>query len=939
MINKLLLELKNVIPSERIYTDELRRLAYGTDASFYRLIPKVVIKVKNQSEVIKVIKACNQFKIPITFRAAGTSLSGQAITDSILLLIDRDWNGYRISDNAELISLEPAVIGSRANLYLKPYDKKIGPDPASINSAMIGGIAANNASGMCCGTAQNSYNTLSSMKIIFNDGFLLDTSSEESINEFKEKKKDLLDAIKRLRDDIISDPELVELIKAKYKLKNTTGYSINALVDYDDPIDIIQHLMIGSEGTLGFISEITYKTVPENKFKASALVIFKNIEQASNAVLKLKQLPVDAVEIMDRASLRAVEYKPGMPEFLRTLDDNVSALLIETSALNNEELSNNINLLTESLNEFELVIELKFTAKAEEYSKLWNIRKGLFPSVGAMRDAGTTVVIEDVCFPLEHLADAVKELQSLFLKYGYKEAIIFGHALEGNLHFVFNQNFNDSKEVERYKSFIEDVVKMTAHKYNGSLKAEHGTGRNMAPFVKYEWGEKAYELMQSIKKIFDPENILNPGVIINKDENIHLKNLKPMPKTHDIIDKCIECGFCENVCPSKDLTLTPRQRIVLLRELGLKNYPSKTLTKFAKQIDYDINTTCAVDGLCKLKCPVDINTGDIVKVIRNHNKSKMQNSIADFISGNFALTTNVIKSGLNIANFVSRAIGKENLKSATASLRKFTNQKTPLYLTSLPKANNHSFPILTSKTSKNKVVYFPSCINRTLGQNNSGENKEPLSVVFIRLLNKAGYEVIYPDNLNNLCCGMPFSSKGFSKQAKYKAEQLTESLNVASNNGEYPIVFDTSPCSKTEKDFLASTNSNLKVYDSIEFILDFILPKIRINKLDKSVMLHPVCSAEHMGLTEKLNQIAKACVTNAYLPDQVSCCGFAGDRGFTVPELNESALHNYKGGIPSEVTEGYSSSRTCEIGLSEQTGIDYKSIIYLVDEASKDIQE
>ncbi len=242
-----------------------------------------------------------------------------------------------------------------------------------------------------------------------------------------------------LQKRVRANPELHEKIIRKFKIKNTCGYSLNALVDYEDPIDIIAHLMIGSEGTLGFIKEITFKTVPEYKDKASALMIFKNIKDACDAVIVLKtqcKENVAAAEMMDRAGLRSVENKEGMPSFLKTLSPTATAVLVESRAENDAKLDENIAVILEKLAHIEPEMPLHFTKDVYEYTKYWKIRKGLFPAVGAVRESGTTVIIEDVAYPIESLADATLELQELFKKYGYNEAIIFGHAQYGNLHFV-----------------------------------------------------------------------------------------------------------------------------------------------------------------------------------------------------------------------------------------------------------------------------------------------------------------------------------------------------------------------------------------------------------------------------------------------------------------------------------------------------------------------
>ena len=937
--SKLYEEFTKKFPKEKIYTDELNRLAYGTDASFYRLIPEIVVKVKNSEEVQFVVAKCNEMKVPVTFRAAGTSLSGQAISDSVLMVTERDWRGHTISEDKQFISLEPSVIGSFANAYLKSYDKKIGPDPASINAAMIGGIAANNASGMCCGTAQNSYNTLESMKVVLLDGTMLDTGNQDSVNSFKKSHKKLIDSIVELHKEINADEELATLIRHKYKMKNTTGYSLNSLVDFSNPIDIIQHLMIGSEGTLGFISEITYRTVLEAPNKASALILFQNMREACKAVFTLKKQAVDAVEIMDRAALRSVEDKAGMPDYLKTLDENATSLLVETSAISKTELQKQMALITESLTEYDLVLPVDFTDVPSEYSKLWDIRKGLFPSVGAMREIGTSCIIEDVAFPLDKLADAALELQALFAKYHYDEAIIFGHSLEGNLHFVFNQDFSDDAEIQRYKAFMDEVIEMTAGKYKGSLKAEHGTGRNMAPFVKYEWGEKAYTMMQEIKKIFDPENILNPGVILNDDKNIHVKNLKPLPQARDIIDKCIECGFCENSCASRDLTLTPRQRITTYREIAKLTRSGKDVNRKNELIEsfqYYGEETCATDGLCAIACPVDIDTGKLIKELRADDISQTGESVGKVIGNNLATLLSIMKVGLDFVHFWHLLLGTPIIEFMAKTKKKIFGKNFPLWNRWMPKSADKLLAEVISETNEKRVIYFPSCISRTMGNPKDSKSYESLTTVTHRLLVKAGYDIVYPKGLDNLCCGMPWLSKGHNEEGNKKSDELITELISISENGKYPILYDTSPCLQTTKNRIELHGGNsLKIYEPVEFISDYLLNNLELTKQDKTITVHVTCSSTKMGLTDKFIKVAEACATDVIIPENVTCCGFAGDRGFNFPELNESALKDLKPQLTESCHEGYSNSKTCEIGLSYNSGIEYRSIIYLVDECSK----
>lgn len=925
-------QLTPKITAKRIFHDPLHTLAFGTDASFYRLIPKMVIKTMNEDEVSFILKECSKLEIPVTFRAAGTSLSGQAISDSVLIIAGNHWNKFRINMDGLKISLQPGLTGGKVNSLLAPYGRKIGPDPASIDAAMIGGIAANNASGMCCGTSENSYKTVASMRIVFADGSVLDTGSTESKEHFKLTHQSLTQSIAEIAHSVKTDKILAERIAHKFKMKNTTGYSLNALIDFADPFEIIEHLLIGSEGTLGFISEISYKTVVEHPFRASSLMIFPDIEKACTAVSLLKSAPVSAVELIDRAGLRSVEDEAGMPHYLKTLSSNASAILVETRALEKDELDRQIDIIQETIKNIPTEIPVQFTAIPSEYALLWKIRKGLFPSVGSIRKTGTTVIIEDVAFPVPRLAEATLDLQQLFEKWGYREAVIFGHALEGNLHFVFTQDFGEQTEVDRYAGFMADVADLVVSKYNGSLKAEHGTGRNMAPFVEKEWGSQAYELMKQIKQIFDPQNLLNPGVILNNDPDAHLKNLKPIPAASEKIDKCIECGFCEPICVSAELTLTPRQRIVVYREmarLAKTGHEPHVAASLAKAFAYDGDETCATDGLCATACPVKIDTGKLIKSLR-HEKIGTKTSTANSIALHMDRTTALARASLSTVGFFHSILGTSVMKGISGGIRAISGNRIPQWNPYMPLGAGKIKVQQNRFISDNKVVYFPSCINRAMGVSKENRKEKQLSVKMVELLNKGGFEVIYPENLNNLCCGMAFLSKGYTDAGVKKSDELEAALLRASENGKYPVLCDMSPCLFTMKE---NMKSGLKLYEPVEFILDYLLPNLEITPVEETITVFPVCSMKKMGLEGKLVELAQQCATKVIVP-QTNCCGFAGDRGFTHPELNTHGLRYLKSQLSEEVSSGYSTSRTCEIGLSLHSGISHQSIVYLVDKVS-----
>ncbi|MDD2490958.1 MAG: FAD-binding and (Fe-S)-binding domain-containing protein [Bacteroidales bacterium] len=926
--------LSREVPKERLLHDSLSTLAFGTDASFYRLIPKLVVKVHNEKEVTSTIKLAAQLNIPLTFRAAGTSLSGQAITDSVLVIATHGWTDYSILDDGAKIKLQSGIRGQQANNRLLKYGRKIGPDPASIDAAMIGGIVANNASGMCCGTAENSYKTVSDIRVVLHDGSILDTSDKESCNNFRISHKALVDGIENLAKRVKADQDLNARIVKKFKIKNTTGYSLNALTDYSDGIDIIKHLMIGSEGTLGFISEIIFNTVIDHRHKALALIIYPTIEQACKAVQILKKQPVYAAEIMDRAAVRSVQSTKGVPDFIKTISPKAAALLVETRADNEEHLNENVSVITDSISSIETELPISFTTDSKLQASLWKIRKETLPTVAAMRESGTTPIIEDICFPIDRLAEGTLQLQSLFEKYNYQEAVIFGHSLEGNLHFMFNPDFSKQEEIDKYGAFMDEISKMVVNKYDGSLKAEHGTGRNMAPYVEMEWGTAAFKMMKEIKNLFDPKGLLNPGVILNEDKEIHLKNFKPLPPAKEIVDKCMECGFCEGGCVSEGFTLSPRQRITVYREIcrlqrtGDEPHIAAELSKLFSYAGLD---TCATDGLCALKCPVKIDTGKLVKELRHENHSERAEKIAKSLAAGMGGVTKGMRIGLNTLYYLRLITGKKLFGAVATGMHKVTGGVVPLWNEYFPKGAQTIKPKqIQSSEEKQKVVYFPSCITRSMGV--SKEYSEALEITKITeiLIKRAGMELIYPDGKDSLCCGMAFSSKGFVEAGQLASDKLEEALRVASEDGKYPILCDMSPCLYTMK---TNFGERLKLYEPAEFATEFLINKLNINKLNRKISLFAVCSAKKMEVDEHLKHIAELCAEEVVVIDS-NCCGFAGDRGFLLPELNKHGLRNIK--KQSEgCSEGYATSRTCEIGLSKHSGISFKSIFYLLEEATR----
>ena len=920
------------ICKDRVYTDHLRRYAYGVDASCYSYLPKVVVKAEDEREVRRLIRLCHQCGTPFTFRAAGSSLSGQCSSEDVLIVCNDGFKKMEVIDDGKALKCECGVIGSDANDLLKPYNRKIGPDPATLATALVGGILNNNSSGMCCGTAQNSYKTIRSIRVVLLDGTVLDTSDKKSIEQFLKEKPQMVEDILQLRKEILADEELTHLIHHKYKIKNTTGYGLNSLVDFEDIIDIINHLFIGSEGTLGFVSEIVYNTVEDVPHKGCGLMFFRTLNDASLAVVALANMgreKVVAAEMMDYQSLKAVQTLENVPDFVREVPEGTSAILFQTESYSKETVDENLAFIKEQLKDIPTAIPSLYSQDPKEYDSWWAIRKGILPIVGGQRRKGTTVITEDVCFQIEDFTKGIEMLTELFHKYDFVDGgVIFGHALSGNVHFNITPDFNDPKDTKNFGDLVKEMSERVSG-FGGSLKAEHGTGRMVAPFIEMEWGRKAYEINRRIKAIFDPTRILNPDVMITDDPDVYKKNLKAQCVIDDAFTICMECGFCEKHCPSRNLTLTPRQRIALLRETKrLENEGNFTLaSELRKGYEYFGVETCAACSMCKGLCPLSIDTAQIALSMRRIDPPAPE--LAKKIYDNFSTTLQMCRAGVSLEGIAGSIITQKAISKITEGLHGVTGV-TPYVPKTTPKANRYKLKNRIKPTNFEKVVYFSTCANRAFKPNQGYDDDRSLQQVVESLCNKAHIDIIYPEHIENLCCGLSFEN--YDDVHERAVKDLHDALMKASQNGKYPIVIDHSACFNHAFKHMP----DLEINDISEFLCKYVVPHLDIEKCDERVIVHKQCKIKSLGKSQYIEDLARLCTDHVFNIKSFACDGFAGQKGFFTPELNKAATKDLAGEIAEYgATLGVSSSSTCEIGLGENGGIPFVGVAFLLDRCSK----
>ncbi len=954
-------QLHKILPAERIKSRWIDRYAFSSDASHFMMVPQVVVRPTTIEEIQKLFALSQKIKVPMTFRAAGTSLCGQSITDGMLVDLSRHWRNITVEENGASVRVQPAMIGDYVNRVLKKFSRKIGPDPASINAAMMGGILANNSSGMCCGVQYNSFHTLKYITFVLPNGQVFNTEAPDEQARFEREAAPVFSALKEMRQEIFDNPRLHDKIRKKYLTKNTTGYGLNAFIDYEHPLDILAHLLIGSEGTLAFIAEAVMHTLPDLPYKRTGLLFFDSPQSACAAIFALKNTGAAALEFMDRKSLRSIESVKGIPVFIKNLDENVSVILTEYQAATEQELNEMFNAALPELNKLPLLFSPNFTNEPDEQALFWKVRKGLYPSVAAARKSGTAMMSEDIAFPVERLGEAVVDVQQLFEKYNYPEGIVFGHAKDGNLHFLIAQRFDTPEEIRRFEAFNDALFDLVLNRYKGALKAEHGTGRAVSPYVEAEWGAEAYKIMKRLKKLLDPDNLLNPDVIITEDKNTHLRHLKIMPTVEEEVDKCVECGFCERRCPSRDYTLTPRERIRVRRAIKLlseqkfkegfalsEDFLNKSdiRNQIIKDYQHDGLDTCAVDGMCATDCPVNINTGDLVKRLRRENHSAGANKRALFLAKNFSILENTARISLKAGYTLNSLFGENFMFALTGTFRKLVPD-FPLWNNAI---DNGKWSMVNGKSGDKKdlpftvyhlpfkIVYFSSCISRMM-------NPEILNT-FQSVCKKAGVDLIIPSKSRKFsapaCCGQIFSSKGFTDAYRHTANETIEKLWYWSEQGKIPVVIDVTSCTQTllnSAKYLTDENKHrhtaITFLDSIDFAADVLLPRLEIKNKKNKIVFHPVCSVYKMGLLDKMKKIGNACAEQTDIPQFAGCCGMAGDRGFYYPELTRAAVKSESDEVKQTHYDGYySSAKTCEINFSEAVGENYKSILSLLDEVS-----
>jgi D-lactate dehydrogenase len=904
------------------------RLGFAHDASHYLLVPRAVVTPRDAGQVAGLLRVSAARGVPLTFRSGGTSLSGQATADGVLVDTRRNFRQIEILDGGTRVRVQPGATVRAVNARLARHGSKLGPDPASESACTIGGVVANNSSGMACGTEFNTYRTLESAVLVLPSGTVIDTAAPDADTRLRTLEPEIYEGLSRLRDRVRGNAASVQTIRKLYAIKNTMGYGVNSFVDHTRPVDVLLHLVVGSEGTLAFVAEATFRTVPAHPHAATGLLLFRDLTAATGSLPALVDAGFATIELLDATSLRVAQQDPAAGAELRTLAvHDHAALLVEHQQPTTEELEQRIAASLGVLGTLPLIVPGALSSDAPSRAALWHIRKGLYTAVAGARPSGTTALLEDVAVPVEQLLSTCQELTGLFDEHGYAGSVIFGHAKDGNIHFLLNEDFDHPELIERYLAFTDDMVDLVlAH--DGTLKAEHGTGRIMAPFVRRQYGDELYDVMCQVKRLLDPHGLLNPGVLMDEDPAGHISHLKSTPTVEAEVDRCVECGYCEPVCPSKDLTTTPRRRIVLRREIARARAAGDAdlLARLEQEYQYDAIETCAVDGMCQTACPVLIDTGDLTRRLRGEQTGRVQQKVWATTARHWDGATRGAAAALTAAASLPAPLPR----GATAVGRALLgDDAVPAWSEELPRGGSRRRPRSAGMPA---AVYFPACVTTMFGPADGGPGVRD---AFLALCDRAGVTVRVPEGIASLCCGTPWKSKGLSDGHEAMREQVVPLLRAATDDGSLPVLVDAASCTEGLVHLLG--DAGITVVDAVAFVDSVVLPRLPAAQRVASIVVHPTCSSTQLGINPALLRVASAVAEDVVIPEDWGCCAFAGDRGMLHPELTASATASEARAVEARgPSTAYASlNRTCELGLTRATGHPYRHVLECLEEVTR----
>ncbi len=797
------------------YFDSTMRKLYATDASAYREIPTAVALPKTVKDIQLLIQFARENSLSLIPRTAGTSLAGQVVGNGIVVDVSKYFNKViEINEQGSWARVQPGVVRDDLNYHLKSHQLYFGPETSTANRAMIGGMVGNNSCGANSIIYGSTREHVISINAILSDGSEVEFKSLTK-DEFREKCEgknvsgSLEQSIYQEINTILSDEKNRRLISDTFPKssipRRNTGYALDLLMDSEVfngsllPFNFCK-LIAGSEGTLAFITEIMVNCTPlPPKSELLICAHFNDLYESLNAnLVALKYSPL-AVELMDHYVLECTKtnIEQSKNRFF-VQGDPAAILMIDLSREDMDEAKRVANDLIEDLSTQRLGYHFPII-EGPDTKKVYALRKaGLGLLANIPGDAKPAPVIEDTAVDVRDLPEYIREFNDILKKHGLY-SVHYAHAATGELHLRPILNLKTKEGNRLFRTIAEEIAALVK-KYQGSLSGEHGDGRLRGEFIKYMVGEESYQLIEKVKRIFDPENIFNPGKIVDTppmDTFLRYTPGQDTPQFDTLLDfsendgvlrsaeLCNGSGDCRKthlsggtMCPSymatKNEKETTRARANILREI-LTHSTDKN--PFANEEIKEVMDLCLSCKGCKAECPSNVDVAKLKEEFLHQYYKTNGVPLRTWLIGNFGKMTALASIFPGIYNFI---FTNKTLANFAKSLVGFASERTMplLHKTTIKnwfKKNKDSNFGIRSKSSSIKKVYFFN--DEFTNYNDVSEGQ-----LAIKLLTKLGYEVIIPKHVDS---GRPYLSKGLLKEAKMRAEKNVRLLA--------PLISDSTP--------------------------------------------------------------------------------------------------------------------------------------------------
>ena len=898
--------------------------------------PQAVVMARDAGDVAKVLAYGREQGIPVTFRAGGTSLNGQGQSDGILVDVRRHFGGVAVEDDGAIArGSSPARVLGHANRVLAPHGRKLGPDPASTDIATR---RRRDRQQLRRDALRRRPRTptrrVRSLTFVLPSGTTIDTAAPGAAERFAEAEPELAAGLAEIRDEIRADAELSERIRRKFEIKNTTGYRLCAFLDADEPLEIFRRLLVGSEGTLAFIAEAVFETVPLPARTTTAWVHFPDIDAGDRPGPRAGRRR----RHRGRADGRAGADHRRLEHGRRARGVEGAAARVGGAAGRVRRRRRRRSSTTTWPGPSEILAAREIDPPDRLHPRPRGDRGLLARARGPARPdrarcgrPGTALIIEDVCVPPERIAEGARDIQALLGEHGFLPGVA-GHASAGNLHFMLTPDFAKQEDLERYEAFMAELVELIVDKYDGSLKAEHGTGINMAPYVEREWGEKATELMWRVKQLADPDGVLAPGV-------------RPQPRPRrppaQPEDDAGDRGVGDHL-----------RRVRLLRA-GL---PEPRPDDDAAPAD----RAAARDGAPARGLAGAAGAARGVRVRRRSRPapptapaSSPARSGSTPASWSRSCAAPPHRAGRSDGAGDGEALGHGRGRLARRPApRRPAGAGGPKRGQSLPPPAPAKLPSDASTRAPPPSTCPPaptasSAPPRLTGRNAPYGGKaalDPVVEALVEVSARAGLPVWIPEDVAGTAAGCPGARKGFGEAHSPQGERdgraalALERGGGAADRGRRRLLHRS--IADPGEGVLAEENAErlakLEILDSVAWAHDRLLPWLEVGEKVGSATVHPTCATRHLGLAHRLEALADALADDVYVAPSATCCGFAGDRGISHPELTAAATAPEAAEVAGRHFDAHlSSNRTCEIGLERATGEPYESVILLLERLTR----